>query len=365
MIERAGSVRLRWMRRPAVGVCLLVALFVFPAAAGAALRAVPIAGGFDTPVQGVTTSAARGFWVVEQPGRVIRYRGGAKSVFLDMRDLVRFDGEQGLLSLAFSPDYRRNRRFFVYYINNRGDSVVARYRANATLTRAVESDRRRIALFNQPDSQLNHKGGTLAFDHGGRLFLGLGDGGGGCDPGSRAQNPRSPLGKILWLRPDRWTVLALGLRNPYRMSFDSQNGDLWIGDVGQSDREEIDRLPAGQLSRPAENFEWDVMEGNLGGTCPNTGYGPGARVGPVLDYGRGYGTTVIGGYRYRGTDLAGEQGHYFFGDFGSGVVATIDSPSDSTPTTRFTISNITSFGETPAHELVATSIGGSLFRIDD
>jgi hypothetical protein len=354
------------MRRLAAGVFALVMMAAFPAVASA-LRAHPIVGGFNAPVQVVTTPATRGFFVVEQSGRIIRYRDGHKSVFLDIRDLVLFPGntEEGLLSLAFSPAYRSNHRLFVYYINNSGDSVVVRYRSNATFSRAVESDRRRIDRFNQPAGQHNHKGGTLLFDHGGSLLLSLGDGGGGCDPGDRAQNPQSPLGKVLRLRPDHWTVLALGLRNPFRMSIDSANGDLWIGDVGQDSREEIDRLPAAQLPRPAENFEWDVMEGNLSGTCPTSGYGPGTHVDPVLDYGRGYGGTVIGGYRYRGTDLANEKGHYFFGDWGSGVVASINGVNDSTPATRFNLSGVVSFGETPAHELLVLSLNGGLYRIDD
>jgi hypothetical protein len=342
----------------------LVVPLAFPSLAGAVRKSL-IAGGFNAPVQVVTTPATRGFFLVEQSGRIVRYRDGHKSVFLDIRDLVLYSGntEEGLLSLAFSPAYNSNHRFFVYYINNSGDSVVVRYRSNATFSRAVESDRRRIDRFDQPAGQHNHKGGTLLFDHGGSLLLSLGDGGGACDPGDRAQNPRSPLGKLLRLRPDHWTVLALGLRNPFRMSIDSSSGDLWIGDVGQDQREEIDRLPAAQLPRPAENFEWDVKEGNLSGTCPTSGYGPGARVDPVLDYQRSFGWTVIGGYRYRGAELTGEQGHYFFGDWGSGVVASISGVNDSTPNTRFQLSGVVSFGETPAHELLVLSLNGGLYRI--
>jgi glucose/arabinose dehydrogenase len=353
------------MRRLVPGVCLVFALLAFPAAAGAALHTNFLVGGFDTPVQVTRAPGMRGFYVVEQPGRIVRYRHGDKTVFLDMRDRVLFEGEQGFLSIAFSPDYKTNRHFFVYYINNDGDSVVARYSANATLTRAVVSSRKGMVKFRQPAGQTNHKGGTLLFTRNGRLYLSLGDGGGTCDPAERAQNPRSPLGKILWLRWDGERKIALGLRNPFRMSIDSQTGDLWIGDVGQGSREEIDFLARADLSRPAENFEWDVKEGDLTGTCENTGYGPGTRIGPVLDYGRAYGTTVIGGYRYRGSDLAGQQGRYFFGDFGSGVVATIEGPGDSTPTTRFNVASVVSFGETSRHELLVLSIGGSLYRIDD
>jgi glucose/sorbosone dehydrogenase len=355
------------MRRPLLGVCLLVALLAFPAGADAALHKVFYAGGFATPVQATSAPGMRGLYVVEQAGRIIRYRNGQRSVFLDIRDNVLFSGEQGLLSLVFNPGYQTNRSFFVYYINNDGDSVVVRYRANATLTRAVESTRRRLAKFDQPAGQTNHKGGTLLFNPvGGGLYLSLGDGGGSCDPDERAQNIQSPLGKILRLTWSGRQVIALGLRNPYRVSFDSQTGSLWIGDVGQSSREELDFLPRDDVPTPAENFEWDVKEGDLTGTCENTGYGPGARIDPVLDYPRSFGGTVIGGYAYRGTDLAGEQGHYFFGDFLSGVIATIDGPNDSTPTTLpFSVSNITSFGEGPGGELFIVSIGGTIYRIAD
>jgi hypothetical protein len=353
------------MRRSVLGVCLLVLLLAFPAGAQAALHTRFVAGGFNTPVQVVSAPGVSGVYVVEQAGRIVRYRNGNKSEFLDIRDLVLFGGEQGLLSVAFSPNYATNHLFFVYHINNDGDSVVARYRANATLTRGVRSTRRRMVRFNQPAGQTNHKGGTLLYRPGGGLYLGLGDGGGSCDPQERAQNPRSPLGKIHRLTWSGAPVVALGLRNPFRMSFDSQTGALWIGDVGQGSREEIDFLPGTDVDGSAENFEWDPKEGDLADTCENTGYGPGARRGPVLDYGRGFGTTVIGGYRYRGTDLAGEQGHYFFGDFGSGVVATINGPADSTPTTRFNVANVVSFGEGPRRELFVLSIGGSLYRIDD
>lgn len=365
MILPSGRVACEWMRRSVLGVCLAVTLLAFPAAADAALHRVVVAGGFNTPVQVTSAPGLRGLYVVEQAGRIIRYRKGQRNVFLDIRDSVRFGGEQGLLALAFSPAYRSNHAFFVYYINNDGDSVVARYRANRAFTRAVESTRRRMAKFNQPAGQTNHKGGTLAFRPAGGLYLSLGDGGGGCDPAERAQNRRSPLGKVLRLTWSGHRVVALGLRNPFRMSFDSQTGDLWIGDVGQDDREEVDLLPAGRVARPAENFEWDVKEGDIASGCENTGYGPGARVGPVLDYGRSFGGTIIGGYRYRGSDLAGERGHYFFGDFLSGVVATISGPGDGTPTARFNIPSITSFGEGPAGELFVVSIGGTVYRIDD
>src|SRR5918911_3793424 len=133
--------------RAKLGVLILLVggLLVLPPAAGAALHTVRVTGGFATPVQVVTPpQRLRGVYVVEQAGRIIRYRGGRKRVFLDIRDQVRFDGEQGLLSLEFSPVYRSTRRFFVYYINNDGDSVVVRYLANRDLTRAVESTRRRI-----------------------------------------------------------------------------------------------------------------------------------------------------------------------------------------------------------------------------
>jgi hypothetical protein len=357
--------RCRRMRRPVLGVLALLALLLLPATAGAAVHKRFVVGGFNTPVQVVFAPGSAGVYVVEQPGRIVRYANGHRSVFLDIRGLVLFGGEQGLLSAAFPPNYQTSGIFFVYHINNDGDSVVARYRANDARTHAMESTRRRMARFGQPAGQTNHKGGTLLYRPSGGLYLSLGDGGSSCDPGERAQNPNSPLGKIHRLLWNKAPIVALGLRNPFRMSFDSQTGDLWIGDVGQSAREEIDFIADADFGGSVENFEWDVKEGDLTGTCENTGYGPGTHVAPVLDYPRSFGSTVIGGYRYRGTDMAGEQGHYFFGDFGSDVVATIDGPGDSTPGVRFSLPNLVSFGEGANHELWGLSINGGLYRIDD
>jgi hypothetical protein len=352
------------MRRSVLGVLALVVALVLPARAESAADKRFIVGGFNTPVQVVFAPGKSGIFVVEQPGRIIRYINGHKRVFLDIRELVLFGGEQGLLSAAFSPNFTSNRYLFVYHINNQGDSVVARYRANSTLTRAVESSRRRMVRFGQPP-HTNHKGGTLLYRPGGGLYLALGDGGSSCDPEERAQRLRSPLGKLHRLGWRDTDIMASGLRNPFRMSFDSQTGGLWIGDVGQGAREEIDLLRARNIGGTVDNFEWDVREGTIASGCENTGYGPGTRRGPVLDYGRSFGTTVIGGYRYRGTDMAGEQGQYFFGDFGSGVVASIDGPADNTPNVRFDLANVVSFGEGPRRELFALSIGGSLYRLDD
>jgi glucose/arabinose dehydrogenase len=353
------------MRRPVLGVLALLVLLLAPAGADAAVHKRFVAGGFHTPVQVVFAPGSAGAYVVEQPGRIIRYANGHKHVFLDIRGLVLFGGEQGLLSAAFPPNYQTSGVFFVYHINNDGDSVVARYRANDARTHAMESTRRRMVRFRQPAGQTNHKGGTLLYRPSGGLYVSLGDGGGSCDPGERAQNPASPLGKIHRLFWNKTQIVALGLRNPFRMSFDSQTGDLWIGDVGQDDFEEIDFMADADFGGAVENFEWDVMEGDSPSGCPNSGYGPGAHVDPVLDYGRGSGSTVIGGYRYRGTNMPAEQGHYFFGDFGSDHVWTVDGPGDSTPDERFNLPNLVSFGEGANHELWGLSINGGLYRIDD
>ena len=353
------------MRRSVLGVLALLAVLVVPAGAAAAVHKRFVVGGFNTPVQVVFAPGSAGVYVVEQPGRIIRYVNDRKRLFLDIRELVLFGGEQGLLSAAFPPNYQTSGVFFVYHINNEGDSVVARYHANDARTHARELTRRRMVRFGQPAGQTNHKGGTLLYRPSGGLYLSLGDGGSSCDPAERAQNPDSPLGKIHRLFWNDTQIVALGLRNPFRMSFDSETGDLWIGDVGQGDREEIDFMADADFGGPVENFEWDVMEGDSPSGCENSGYGPGTRVGPVLDYPRSFGSTVIGGYRYRGTDMVGVQGQYFFGDFGSDVVATIDGPGDSTLEERFNLPNLVSFGEGANHELWGLSINGGLYRIDD
>jgi glucose/arabinose dehydrogenase len=230
-------------------------------AAESALRKVVFARGFDAPV--LLTHAPgepRAVYVVEQPGRVIRLRAGRRTVFLDIRDRVEYGGEQGLLGLAFDPGYASNRRFYVAYTSKTGRNTVVRFRSDGA--KAVPASRK--LLLAVPDPYGNHNGGHLAFGPDGLLYTTIGDGGSGGDPENRSQNMQSQFGKLLTLDPARpgagWTIAGLGLRNAWRFSFDRATGDLYIGDVGQGDLEEVSFTP--RSSPGLENYGWDVFEGS-------------------------------------------------------------------------------------------------------
>ena len=262
--------------------------------------------------------------------------------FLDLPDnALAGGGEQGLLGLAFHPNYASNGLFYVNLTNAAGDTEIREYR-RADANHADAASSRLILGFDQPFD--NHNGGWMSFGPDGFLYIASGDGGGGGDPQNNAQNVNSLLGKILRIdvnsdgfpadaaknyaipasnpfagaTPGADEVWLYGLRNPWRSSFDSATGDLWIGDVGQGAREEINRIAAGQGGL---NLGWKIMEGNQT-------YSAGSTVGltaPILDYDRATplysGVSVTGGYVYHGP--GGAQGLYVFGDFGSGNVWTV------------------------------------------
>ncbi|MCI0635782.1 MAG: PQQ-dependent sugar dehydrogenase, partial [Actinobacteria bacterium] len=262
--------------------------------AGSAFRPVVYAQGFDAPV--LLTHAPgepRVAYVVEQSGRIVRIDARRrKTVFLDVRAAVEYGGEQGLLGLAFHPGYARNRLFYVAYTSTSGRNTVTRYRSRGA--RAVPSSRR--ILLAVPDPYGNHNGGHLAFGPDGRLYTSIGDGGAGGDPEDRAQNMRSQFGKLLALdvsKPTpRWTIAGLGLRNPWRFSFDRATGDLYIGDVGQNAVEEINVIP--RQSPGLENYGWDLFEGSQ--RFESGSQGPGRLVSPVFEYSHDEGCSVTGGH---------------------------------------------------------------------
>src|SRR5436190_2705708 len=251
----------------AVGAVFAVALAVVAYASatgkhGTALRLVPVVSGLQSPVQVTAAPGERGvLYVVEQGGlvRVVKAGKLQPQPFLDVRSLIVSGGEQGLLGLAFAPDYATSRQFVVDYTDKNGDTRVVRYRSNGT--GALPASARQLLFVDQPYA--NHNGGMVAYGKDGRLYVGMGDGGSGGDPQNRAQNPDSLLGKILRLDPARpgarAVIVADGVRNPWRFSFDRKNGDLWIGDVGQGSIEEVDHVAwpwSGLL-----NFGWNVYEG--------------------------------------------------------------------------------------------------------
>jgi glucose/arabinose dehydrogenase len=334
--------------------------------AESAFRRVVVARGLDDPVQVTSTRAEpRRLYVVEQRGTVrVLERGKLRAgFFLDVRSSVMAGGEQGLLGLAFDPKYATNRFVYVNYTDTNGDTRVVRYKTNGT--RAIPSSARALLELDQPYS--NHNGGNLVFGPDGKLYVGTGDGGSGGDPENRAQDMQSMLGKMLRLdvrRPGSSPeIVALGLRNPWRYSFDRLTGDLYIADVGQNAVEEIDYTPSG--TKGLLNYGWDVYEGSE--RFEDKSPGPGRLVFPVFEYGHDRGCTVVGGFVYRGTARPAERGRYVLGDYCSGRVWSFRVVSGKAAGVRiepFRISGLSSFGEDVAGELYATSQdGGVVYRL--
>jgi glucose/arabinose dehydrogenase len=353
----------------AVAATAAAALTAFAPATAAAPDASQLGprivlSGLSSPVAlAAPRSERRRLYVVEQGGtiRVVTSGKLRAAPFLDVRDRIRAGGEQGLLGLAFHPRYAQNRRFYVNYTDRSGHTNVVEYRSNGT--RALPATARRLLLVRQPYG--NHNGGGLAFGPDGALYVGMGDGGSGGDPENRAQNMRSRLGKLLRIdvdRPASVKIAALGLRNPWRFSFDRATGDLYVADVGQNALEEIDYLPRARLGA-LQNYGWDVYEGRA--TFEDKELGPGRLVQPVAQYGRNEGCSVTGGLVYRGSARA-LAGRYFYGDYCTGNVWSLKVVGGEARTLRrerFRIESVTSFGEDAAGELFAVSHGGTLYRL--
>jgi glucose/arabinose dehydrogenase len=337
-----------------------------PRAAAQKLRLVRVASGLDSPTHlAAPSSEPNRLYVVEQAGtiRVIENGKLLPTPFLDIRALVRSGGEQGLLSVAFHPDYASNRLFYVDYTNTDGDTRVVEYRSGSG---GAPQRVRELLAVEQPYP--NHKGGQLAFGPDGKLYVGMGDGGSGGDPENRAQNLSSQLGKLLRLDVDNagadWEIAGYGLRNPWRFSFDRKTDDLYIGDVGQGEWEEIDYLPASRLGELV-NYGWDVLEGSHSyeDKQPNSA---GALVGPIFEYDHGQGCSVTGGFVYRGTKVPPAQGRYFLGDYCSGRIWSLvvkDGKATRVKRHPFTVDQLSSFGENARGELFLVSQSGTIYRL--
>ncbi len=328
----------------------------------------PFASGLSALTAIASTPAEpRRLYAVEQVGR-IRYfvNGRLRGTFLDIRDRVVSGGEQGLLSVAFHPNYARNHRFYVDYTDKQGNTRVVEFRSRNG--RGLKSSARQLLFVRQPFA--NHNGGELQFDRNGRLYVGMGDGGSAGDPGNRAQNPNQQLGKLLRINPltrgARWQMVALGLRNPWRFTFDRANGDLYIADVGQGDWEEIDYRAAGAIGTLA-NYGWKAFEGRARYT--NTALGPGELVAPVHVYSHGDDNcSVTGGYVYRGRTVTAAVGRYFFGDYCSGIVWSLRVDNGRAVDVRrepFRVALLTSFGEDVSGELYLASGNGRIVKLAD
>ncbi len=377
---------------------LLLAVYsVIPPSSLAAPRNVlwPVVGvttlphEFDNPV--FLTHAGDGsgrLFVVEQAGyiRIVANGQVLPDPFLDIEPLVLFDGEQGLLSMAFAPDYETNGRFYVYYTNNEGNQVIARYTVSGSNPDIADPDSAQTVLPIPHPDHGNHNGGQLQFGPDDMLYIGVGDGGGGGDQDNNAQNPTTLLGKILRInveignpgtytvpadnpfvsdtryRPEIWSV---GVRNPWRFSFDRATGDLYMGDVGQGEWEEVNFQPAGV---GGQNWGWRCYEGthpyNLSGCDTQFPYDM-----PVAEYNHDDGCSITGGYVYRGSVYEGLDGIYFYTDYCSGTVWGLQNPNGSGWIQRQLLDmgfGQSSFGEDEDGELYLVDAGiGRLHRLED
>ena len=283
----------------------------------------PFARGLNRPTfVGAAPGDRRGVWVLEQPGRVVRLADGRRRTLLDLRGQVRLGSEQGLLGMAFHPDFAENRRLYLHWSDRGGDTRVAEFRAGRRF-RIATRPTRRLLFQRQPEE--NHNGGQLAFGPDGRLYLGLGDGGGAFDPHRNAQDRRSRLGKIIATRVNGrpgWKTVVSGLRNPWRFSFDAGLGDLWVADVGQDHYEEINRI-ALEFDEPPKNAGWSAYEGMRRIPGRRRLDRRGELVWPVAGYTHDDGCSVTGGHVYAGTALRALQRRYVFGDYCTGALWTL------------------------------------------
>ena len=336
-----------------------------PPAQGGPLDLKLVASGLRSPVFATGAPGVEGkLFVVEQAGRIrVLERGKLLDApFLDITEKVASGGEQGLLSVAFHPNYLSNGLFYVNYTDVNGDTRVVEYRDPGD---GEPVELRELLYVMQPHA--NHNGGQLAFGPDGLLYVGMGDGGSNGDPDNRSQDLSDRLGKLLRLDVDGestdWEMAGYGLRNPWRFSFDRATGDLWIGDVGQETLEEIDFVAAPNLG-DLHNFGWNVYEGSeLFEDKPLTPGG--SLVEPLTEYTHRFGCSVTGGYVYRGERLRSEAwGRYFYGDYCSGRIWSLDY-WEGEVTRRghpFRVPKLTSFAEGSDGELFALSQDGSIYQ---
>lgn len=343
---------------------------------------VQVASGFAQPL--LVTNAGDGsgrLFIVGQTGTIHVIENGQvlAAPFLDISSRVGSTGnEQGLLGLAFHPDFAENGYFYLNYTNQSGNTMVARFSTSADPNLADPDSETTLLQVSQPYA--NHNGGHLEFGPDGYLYIGLGDGGSGGDPGGNGQNTNTLLGALLRIDVDGGDpygipadnpfvngggaaeIWAYGLRNPWRYSFDRLTGDLYVADVGQNQWEEVNFLPGGVAG--GANFGWNYYEATHAyqGTPPN-----GANlIAPVAEYDHGSGCSITGGLVYRGAALPAWNGVYFYGDFCSGTVWGLVQDADGQwqSETIYNLGiNITSFGMDENGEIYVLDRNGNLYQL--
>jgi glucose/arabinose dehydrogenase len=376
-------------------ILALAALLVQPAAAQTPIsaqsyRLTLIADGFNRPLY-VTHAGdnSKRLFVVEQGGKILILKDGVKlqTPFLDISAMISPEAasgfgysERGLLGLAFHPNYAENGVFYINYTDREGTTIVARYLVSADDPDRADPNSAAIVL-TQQQPYSNHNGGHLAFGPDGYLYISMGDGGSAGDPLRAGQDLNIMLGKLLRIDPGLEggysippdnpfvgsgdalpEIWAYGLRNPWRFSFDSQTGDLYIADVGQNRWEEVNFQPAD--SRGGENYGWNFYEGSH----PYSGVpAPSNVVMPVAEYGHNLGVSVTGGYVYRGERIPALQGYYIYGDFGWGTMWALRRDAAGVWQNIFlddTNHTISSFGEDENRELYLVNYTGAILRFD-
>lgn len=346
-----------------------------------------VVAGLDNPTFLTAPAGDKRQFIVERAGRIRILQDGLVLAlpFLDISARVSTAGEGGLLSMAFHPQYAANGQYFIYYVDTAGDIVVERRNVSANPNLSDPTSALEIIRIAHPVFT-NHVGGLVAFGADGYLYLGTGDGGGAGDPSGNAQNPASLLGKLLRLdvagatagapyaipasnplrgqAGKRGEIWALGLRNPWRFTFDANQ--LYIADVGQDRREEVDIAPQ---SQGGLNYGWNILEGTRcysAATCDSSGL-----TAPAYEYDHGLanagGCSIIGGYVYRGVAIPELAGHYFFSDFCAGFLKSFPAPAASVlDVSTWSVANVgavVSFGRDADGELYVISGAGAIYKI--
>ncbi len=351
------------------------------------LRAREVVSGLERPVFLTAPAGDTRLFIIEQPGRIRIVSGGQllPTPFLDISDRISFGGERGLLGLAFHPRYSQNGYLFVNYTDHAGDTRVERYQVSSDRNRADPASASVVLKVAQPYA--NHNGGMVLFGPDSMLYVAMGDGGSGGDPQGNGQNTGSLLGKLLRLDVDhapagagyaiprdnpfsattgpskRGEIWAWGLRNPWRVSFDAPSSRLYIADVGQSRREEID---VADDRDAGVNYGWNRMEGSEcfnASSCNRAGL----RL-PVAEYGHNDGCSITGGYVYRG-QIAAIRGHYFYSDNCQGWLRSIRVAENGTVAERNrwdvgSLGAVTSFGVSASGELYVLNASGQVYVLE-